>query len=728
MKKIVSFLFIACFSATLFSQTIVSTIPSNKNVVLEEFTGKTCQYCPDGHKRAQQLMNQYPGRFFAINVHQGSYASGSPNYTTPYGNALASQAGMGAANTGYPAGTVSRQAVSGAALMGASAFLYDRGQWAPATSVLLSQSSCLNVAAEGTLDWNTRTLNLLVEVYYTGNAVQSTNKLTVAMLQNNIIGPQVGMNLYPEMIVDGLYRHMHMLRHFITGQWGVDITPTTTGNFWSHTFEYNIPNHFNNIDVILEDLEFFVYVAENEKTIISAAEANITHVNMPAIGARLDGLSEIQVLDCSADACVSVKVKNVGQNPISSVELNYTIANGTPNTLVWDNRTIASMTTDTIQIPFQIQENLNQIIKVDLIKINNEPLPLLTKSITIKKEVVIGYAVMKFVLTTDRYASETRFYIYKPDGTILLQGGPWPDLGSNGTTVREFDFVPPTNGCYRIEVTDSYGDGINAGYGAGNVKILNGQGTQIYYNNGQFGSKLTVMVTVSDMYQITATAGENGKISPTGETFYPEGTSARYTFTPNANYEVEEVFIDNEPMGLAQATEYTFTEIDRDYTIKVTFRLLPGFFVTATAGENGKISPAGETFYPEGSSAKYTFTPNANYEVEEVFIDDEPMGLAQATEYTFPVVDKGYKIHVDFRLIQGINDINGITISIAPNPINDELFVTGMYDKLEICSISGQILTTVYNQSTIDVNHLTKGIYFVKIQCNGQICTFKVVK
>jgi hypothetical protein len=91
-------------------------------------------------------------------------------------------------------------------------------------------------------------------------------------------------------------------------------------------------------------------------------------------------------------------------------------------------------------------------------------------------------------------------------------------------------------------------------------------------------------------------------------------------------------------------------------------------------------------------------------------------------------VDKGYMIHVTFKLIDGIRDVNGATISIAPNPVNDKIIVTGMYDKLEIFSISGQILSTACNQPLIDVTHLTTGIYFVKIQTNGQTCTFKVVK
>jgi hypothetical protein len=513
MKKIFTLLLVACFSATLFGQILVSTEASKRNIILEELTGKTCQFCPDGHKIAQNLMKQYPDRFFAINVHQGGYASGTPNYTTPYGNALASQAGMGQNNTGYPAGTVNRQVFSGVALMGASYFLYDRGKWASCASKGLAEASPLNVAAKGTINSENRKLTLLVEVYYTGNSVEPTNKLTLAMMQNEILGPQTGgQQYYPEMMVGGQYRHMHMLRDFITGQWGVDVSPTMEGSFWSQIFEYDIPEHFNNIDVVLENLEFVVFVAENTKTIISGA----------------------------------------------------------------------------------------------------------------------------------------------------------------------------------------------------NVVV-------------EFGTS----------YKIEASAGENGTISSEGELNYPSNVGTTYTFIPDADYEVEEVFIDGEPMGMAQATEYTFPLVDKEYTIHVTFRLAThttSYIITASADENGTITPAGETTYSEGESATYTFTPAANYEVEEVFIDGEPMDMPQTTGYTFTELDKDHTIHVMFRLIESIKDVNGITIAVAPNPIKDQLFVTGMYDKLEIFSISGQILTTEYNQSSIDVNNLAKGIYFVKIQTNGQICTFKIVK
>ena len=53
----------------------VNTSPQNKKVLLEEFTGIHCGYCPDGHLLAQNLHDAYPDDVFLINIHTGGYAS-----------------------------------------------------------------------------------------------------------------------------------------------------------------------------------------------------------------------------------------------------------------------------------------------------------------------------------------------------------------------------------------------------------------------------------------------------------------------------------------------------------------------------------------------------------------------------------------------------------------------------------------------------------------------------
>ena len=84
------------FASAQVTDTIVSLTPSNRNVVLEEYTGINWTYCPDGHKRANQIKAANPDRVCLINIHQGSFAANT--YTTQFGDALATQTGV----QGYP--------------------------------------------------------------------------------------------------------------------------------------------------------------------------------------------------------------------------------------------------------------------------------------------------------------------------------------------------------------------------------------------------------------------------------------------------------------------------------------------------------------------------------------------------------------------------------------------------------------------------------------------------
>ena len=80
-----------------YSQTFVSTTPENKNVVLEEFTGISCTYCPDGHRIANDIYNNNPTDVVLINIHTGGYASPQgpgTDFNTMFGSAIAAQSNL----------------------------------------------------------------------------------------------------------------------------------------------------------------------------------------------------------------------------------------------------------------------------------------------------------------------------------------------------------------------------------------------------------------------------------------------------------------------------------------------------------------------------------------------------------------------------------------------------------------------------------------------------------
>lgn len=499
MKKILllAAVVLMTISGAMAQETFVSTEVSNKNVVLEEYTGINCGYCPDGHKRAAQLAAANPGRVFLINVHAGNYAANT--YTTQFGTSLANQTGL----TGYPSGTVNRHVFSG------SSTALDRGQWASCANTIMNQTSPVNIAARGTLDWTTRELNITVQLYYT-SASTATNKLNIAITQNNVIGSQSGSSLNPDQIVGSQYRHMHMLRHLITGQWGEDIT-TSVGQVIERTYTYTIPESLgspNAIQAKLEDLQFIAFVAEGQQEILTGCEVEIEHVNLPALSPRLDALKQVasSLSGCNLENTVTATVTNVGSDPLTSLTFEYSVANGAAQTYNWTGN-IASMGSQDIELPaFTISPNVNQNVKAHLTTANGQAVNGDEVQVATKKYVANLSGNGTILIKTDQYASETSYKLYGPNNNIIQQSSNFTN-----STEHSFDFNPSEPGCYRLEVLDSYGDGISGGY----IRIKDANNSLIASVSGSgFTDKAIININVGTVGIEDVTVDENISLYP----------------------------------------------------------------------------------------------------------------------------------------------------------------------------------------------------------------------
>jgi hypothetical protein len=91
-------------------------------------------------------------------------------------------------------------------------------------------------------------------------------------------------------------------------------------------------------------------------------------------------------------------------------------------------------------------------------------------------------------IVTDAYGSETTWSICD-DNFCYMAGGPYNDLTSAGTTPQTpaTGTIPPNN-CVTFKIEDSYGDGMNSGFGTGSYTITDGLGNVIA-QGGSFGSK-----------------------------------------------------------------------------------------------------------------------------------------------------------------------------------------------------------------------------------------------
>jgi hypothetical protein len=76
-------------------------------------------------------------------------------------------------------------------------------------------------------------------------------------------------------------------------------------------------------------------------------------------------------------------------------------------------------------------------------------------------------------------------------------------------------------------------------------------------------------------YTITASAGANGSITPSGAVVLNYGMDTTFTIIPASGYKVDSLYID----GVSQvgSTTYAFTGVNANHTISATFALLPSY-------------------------------------------------------------------------------------------------------------------------------------------------------
>lgn len=85
-------------------------------------------------------------------------------------------------------------------------------------------------------------------------------------------------------------------------------------------------------------------------------------------------------------------------------------------------------------------------------------------------------------------------------------------------------------------------------------------------------------------YVITATAGEGGAISPSGDVSVGHGQSQDYTITPQTNYIIKEVLVDGTSYGAIAV--FTFSNVTTTHTIEARFQQISGITINPIVSFN----------------------------------------------------------------------------------------------------------------------------------------------
>lgn len=532
MKKITLAL-LALLSMTYIveAQQYVSTTPANRNVILEEFTGRGCQYCPDGHRVANQIMAANPGRVWAINVHAGGYAQTSyPNFITTDGNTIHG----GFSISGYPTGVVNRSTSAG----------IDRGQWSGQCNTQMSQAAECNVAGVVRINPDTRMATITVEVYYTGNSTVDENYLTVAMLQDSILGSQSGGSQWnPTQMINGQYVHMHILRDCITPAWGEAISPTTQGTLITKTYEYPIPESIgspNGVEVKLEHIFFLAWVSERyqgtpTRPILTACELEKTTITDQPIYPSVSGVTQVVKASCSMVKEFDMSLSNIGTETLTSLKYRVDAGNSTQE-FEWNGELASG---DKTHVGFEMEIPYGtHTADLNIYEANGQEFAYSTSFTAVSDEWVEleeegEETEIKIYIIQDQWGEQITWDIINSNGDVVAQGGPYQHLVGSGSTQANIETLTlPIDECYLFSIYDSDNNGICCNYGNGHYYIKDAHGNKFIEGAGDYGAM------AQNMFSIKAWVGVD------------ENMSSAFNIYPNpAN---NKIFVEGENIGVVE--------------------------------------------------------------------------------------------------------------------------------------------------------------------------------
>ena len=555
MKRVsIIAMFLMLLTIGLNAQNFVSTTPTNRNAVLEEFTGSYCQYCPEGHMLAKELSATNPDKIFVVNLHAGTYATS--NFMTTDASAIYS----GFVVNGFPSGLVNRTSEKS----------LSRNEWGANLQQQLGQVAECNVAGQVTIDKQTRKATVTVEVYYTSNSTSETNYLNVIMLQDNIDSYQAGADANPSQIVNGQYRHMHVFRDAITPSWGEAISPTTEGTLITKTYTYDIPQTIG-FNVNLEDVEFLAFVTEKyqgtaTRPILNANKLHTLFVTNDDIHPSIVSLNVAANISCSNDKVIDVAVNNSGVKELTSLKFEVVVDNGEAMSRTWEG-SIPKYETLNVELDVNIPTGMHDI-KVKIVEANGVKFET-SKDLTVNNE---GWSEVKtssdvaevtIELMQDKYGTQITWELIASDYSVLASGGPYENLkGSSATELHEIKVEIPAGECVKFVIRDSKKNGICCQYGEGYYRILDEKGNVALDGDGAFGEEATHVVSIVKVED----EGIDGVEELTSFRIYPNPVNDRLYI--KAEVEIEEVVV-YDIYGRQQVNKTTRQQ-DNEMTVDVS--------------------------------------------------------------------------------------------------------------------------------------------------------------
>lgn len=222
---------------------------TNRNVLLEDYTGHTCVFCPAAADIAHQIESDNDGRVFVASIHAGPSPTGvvgfqqlePPTFVHDFTNAQSKEYGSfffnGFGFDANPRGTVNRATFDGVMFQSAA-------NWTTLTNNMLNENTLkVNLQAKTNYYPQTRGLFVHTEVDVLETLPNGLGVVTY-FIENSFVAPQKRAGV--GTITD--YNHHNVFRGCIDGlAWGRTLTDElkdANGKYYLN-YSYAIPSNYD---------------------------------------------------------------------------------------------------------------------------------------------------------------------------------------------------------------------------------------------------------------------------------------------------------------------------------------------------------------------------------------------------------------------------------------------------------------------------------------------------
>ncbi len=236
---------------------------------------------------------------------------------------------------------------------------------------------------------------------------------------------------------------------------------------------------------------------------------------------------------------------------------------------------------------------------------------------------------------------------------------------------------------------------------------------------------------IQNGYLISASAGPNGTITPSGPIGVPCGTDQSFLIAPVSGYHIADVVVDGSSVG--PVTSYNFINVTAPHTISATFAINT-YTIAATAGSNGTITPSGAVSVNYSNDQSFTISPDACYHVADVLVDS--ISIGPVTSYTFTGVTNAHTIDASFAINTytitasagtngSISPVGAVSVNCGTNqdftitPDTGHPIVDVLVDSLSVGPVSSYTFSNVTANHTIDASFATNLFQIISIKRVG---------